>query len=102
MGDSGPWTCRLDATALDCRVAEWQTAADQGLVLREATPTGVRLSFQPEAAVTHALLDLVQAERACCDFATWTLTATEDGTVVTATTQGEGIALLQGLFEVTD
>ena len=100
MSTSDPCACLLDPGALERRVAEWRTVANAGLLTREAVPEGVRLAFKPEPSITHALLDLVDAERACCNFAQWTVTATEEETVVVAATQGDGVAVIQGLFEV--
>jgi len=100
MSTSEPCACRLDPGALERRVAEWRDVAEAGLLTREATPEGVRLAFKPEPSIAHALLDLVDAERSCCNFAQWTVTATERETMVAATAQGDGVAVIQSLFEV--
>jgi hypothetical protein len=91
--------CTLDAGERAARGDEWRRIVGTGE--RSAIPGGVRLRFRPEAATTHQLVDLVAGERACCGWATWTLTVTDAATLVEVTAPGDGEGALRALFEVT-
>jgi hypothetical protein len=64
-----------------------------GLVQRDPVPGGIRLSAAPGAA--DALLELVELERECC---AWIQFDVRDGAVVTMTAEGDGAAVLAGMF----
>ena len=68
---------------------------DSGLVERNRIPGGIRLSAAPGAA--SALIDLVDLERECC---AWIRFEVSDGSVVTLTAEGDGEAVLAGMFTV--
>ena len=65
-----------------------------GLVERDLVPGGIRLSAAPGAVV--ALSELIDLERECC---AWINFEVGDGSVVTLTAEGEGEAVLAGMFE---
>jgi urease beta subunit len=90
--------CTLEADERAVRGDEWRKIVGTGE--RSAIPGGVRLRFRPDAATTHQLVDLVTGERDCCGWASWTLTAAADATVVEVTAPGDGAGALQALFEV--
>lgn len=98
--DDAPIACSLDDVGKRERGTEWKAVAGR-LRARLATPTGVRLEFDTNLETGHALLDLVAAERACCGWATWTLTSTPDATVIEATAAEPGPSVLHAMFEVT-
>jgi len=93
--------CTLDTGERAARGGEWREVVAAALEDRGPIPGGVRLRFVPEAATTHQLVDLVAGERACCGWATWTLTVTDAATVVEVTAPGDGEGALRALFEVT-
>jgi hypothetical protein len=64
-----------------------------GLVRRELVPGGIRLSAAPGAAA--ALIELTDLERECC---AWINYDVSDGSVVTLTADGDGGAVLAGMF----
>jgi len=92
--------CTLDSGERATRGGEWRAVAQTALEDRRPIPGGVRLRFRPDAVTAHRLVDLVAGERACCSWATWTLTADADATVVEVTAPDEGEAALRALFEV--
>ncbi len=65
------------------------------LVERTLVPGGVRLHAAPGAA--DALIDLVDLERECC---AWIHFEVLDRSVVTMTAEGDGAAVLAGMFLV--
>lgn len=97
--DRIPVACTLEGGAARERAAAWEAVIGAALREREATPTGVRLTFAPDHAATHTLVDLVAGERDCCGWASWTLTTTGAATVVEATTGGGQAAALQAMFD---
>ena len=66
-----------------------------GLVERYAVPGGVRLHAAPGAV--DALIDLVDLERECC---AWIHFEVLERSVVTMTAEGDGEAVLAGMFLV--
>ena len=93
--------CTLDQGERAARGDQWRAVLEAGLRSREAMPDGVRLRLKPDPELTHQLLELVEGERACCDWAHWSVRVDEDATVVEATAPGDGATVLQTLFEVT-
>ncbi len=65
-----------------------------GLVERDLVPGGIRLRAAPGAVA--ALSELIDLERECCS---WINFEVGDGSVVTLTAEGEGEAVLAGMFE---
>ena len=90
--------CSLDAAGLVERRQAW---ASLGSAVRSAvrTESGVRLDLTPDRQTTGTLLDLVAAERACCAWASWTVTNSAQGTVLEVTATGEGVAAVHGMLE---
>lgn len=60
---------------------------------REVVPGGIRLSAAPGAAA--ALIELTDLERECC---AWIQFDVSDSAVVTMTADGDGEAVLAGMF----
>lgn len=65
-----------------------------GLVERDLVPGGIRLRAAPGAVA--ALIELIDLERECC---AWINFEVGDGSVVTLTADGDGEAVLAGMFE---
>lgn len=93
MADTPPIACTLSARELKDREGAWQKLMDSGLVERQPVPGGIRLSAAPGAA--SALIDLIDLERECC---AWIHFEVRDGSVVTLTAEGDGEAVLAGMF----
>jgi hypothetical protein len=87
--------CTLSASDLQDRQRAWNKVMGSGLVARDVVPGGIRLSPAPGAAA--ALLELIDLERECC---AWIQFEVSDGSVVTLTAEGDGEAVLAGMFEV--
>jgi hypothetical protein len=95
MADTPPVACTLSAADLEDRGGAWKKLMGSGLVERDRVPGGIRLSAAPGAA--SALIDLVDLERECC---AWIRFEVSDGSVVTLTADGDGEAVLAGMFTV--
>ena len=93
MADSPPIACTLSASDLKDREGAWKKLMGSGLVQREIVPGGLRLIAAPGAAA--ALIELIDLERECCAWIDFEVT---EGSVVTMTAQGEGEAVLAGMF----
>ena len=92
-----PIACALAGDALGARWQRWRA-----LVARAGTgvldvPDGVELSFTPDAATE--LTSLVEAEQACCAWATWSLTSSDGDLVLAATAPDDaGTGALRAFF----
>ena len=95
MADTPPIACTLSAHELVDREGAWKKLMDSGLVERQLVPGGIRLSAGPGAA--SALIDLIDLERECC---AWIHFEVRDGWEVTLTAEGDGEAVLAGMFAV--
>jgi hypothetical protein len=93
MTESPPIVCTLSASDLQDRRGAWGKLMGSGLVAREVVPGGIRLSPAPGAAA--ALVELIDLERECCD---WIHFDVSDASVVTLTAEGDGEAVLAGMF----
>jgi hypothetical protein len=94
MAETPPIACTLSASDLQDRQGAWNKLMGSGLVARDVVPGGIRLRPAPGAAA--ALIKLIDLERECCQ---WIQFEVSDGTVVTLTAEGEGAAVLAGMFE---
>ncbi len=95
MADTPPIACTLSAADLEDREAAWKKLMGSGLVERYTVPGGVRLHAAPGAV--DALIDLVDLERECC---AWIHFEVLERSVVTMTAEGDGEAVLAGMFLV--
>ncbi len=94
MAETPPIACTLSASDLQDREGAWNKLMGSGLVARELVPAGIRLTPAPGAAA--ALIELIDLERACC---AWIHFEVGDSSVVTLIAEGEGEAVLAGMFE---
>jgi hypothetical protein len=93
MPETPPIACTLSASELKDREGAWRKLLGSGLVQRDLVPGGIRLSPAPGAAM--ALTDLIDLERDCC---AWINFEVAEGSVVTLTAEGDGAAVLAGMF----
>ena len=68
-----PEGCSLDPAAGVTRLGRWRELASRGLVGRRREPGELRLRFSSEDGVADELAALVEAERSCCSFLSWTV-----------------------------
>ena len=94
MAETAPIACTLTASDLKDREAAWRKLTGSGLVERDLVPGGIRLRASPGAVV--ALSELIDLERECC---AWINFEVGDRSIVTLTAEGEGQAVLAGMFE---
>lgn len=92
MTESRPIVCTLTGADLRDRGAAWRKLFASGLVNRDRVPGGIRLNAQPGA--TEALRELIDLERECCAWIAYDV----DSTGATLTAQGDGEAVLAGMF----
>ena len=78
-----PIACALEGDALGARWQRWRALVGRAGTGALDVPGGIELSFRPEAAAE--LHELVEAERACCRWANWSLTTSGDRLQLTAT-----------------
>jgi hypothetical protein len=94
MAETAPIVCTLTGSDLQDRQGAWNKLMGSGLVAREVVAGGIRLSPAPGAAA--ALIELIELERECCR---WIQFEVSDGSIVTLTAEGDGAAVLAGMFE---
>jgi hypothetical protein len=93
MGETPPIVCTLTASDLKNRAGAWHKLMGTGLVERDLVPGGIRLRAAPGAAA--GLIELIDLERECCAWIHFELT---EGSTVTLTAEGDGEAVLAGMF----
>jgi hypothetical protein len=93
MAETPPIACTLSPADLENREGAWAKLMSSGLVRRDVVPGGIRLTPAPGAAA--ALMDLIDLERDCC---AWIRFDVSDSSVVTLTADGDGEAVLAGMF----
>jgi hypothetical protein len=93
MAETPPIVCTLSASDLQDRRGAWDKLMGSGLVAREVVPGGIRMRPAPGAAA--ALIELIDLERECC---AWIQFEVSDGSVVTLRAEGDGAAVLAGMF----
>jgi hypothetical protein len=93
MAETPPIACTLSSSELNDREGAWKKLLGSGLVERDLVPGGIRL--RPSTGAATALIDLIDLERECCP---WIQFDVGDGSVVTMTAEGDGEAVLAGMF----
>jgi hypothetical protein len=88
-----PIACTLSAFDLKDREGAWRKLMGSGLVSRDVVPGGIRLKPAPGAAA--ALMELIDLERECC---AWIHFEVGGNSTVTLTAEGDGEAVLAGMF----
>jgi len=84
--------CTLTASDLRDRGGAWRKLWASGLLSRQTVPGGIRLHAEPGAE--KALMDLIELERECCGWIDYSV----EGSSVTLTAEGDGEAVLAGMF----
>lgn len=93
--DDPGFRCLLPAAELTQRSRTWRDLAP--LILnRERIQDGFRICFHP--STTQELEALVAAERSCCGWATWVVSATPSTTVLEVRGPPEQVAALAASF----
>jgi hypothetical protein len=88
-----PVACTLTPGELQDRSAAWDELLNNGQVRRAVVPGGIQLIAEP-SAVTK-LMELVDLERECCAWIDFEVTS---ASTVTLTAEGNGEAVLAGMF----
>ena len=96
MAETPAIACTLSAADLKDRERAWNKLLGSGLVKRDRVPGGIRLSAAPGGA--EALIQLIDLERECC---AWINFDVSEGSVATLTAEGDGEAVLAGMFEAS-
>jgi len=91
------FACDLDESDLRKRGTDWATLAGH-VRTKQRIGDGFRIVYDPEA--TEALRSLVDAERVCCSWATWTCESRDEGEVMEVTGPPEPMGALAEAFGV--
>lgn len=89
--------CSLDESSFESRAASWAALADK-VRTKKRTGNGFRVEYDPSAS--GELRDLVEAERACCSWATWTFRIEADGATLEVTGPPEPLGAPASAFGV--
>jgi len=91
--------CSLDREGLADRSERWHALADRAFVRRVETDRGLQIVFRSDPGVTDELRELARLERACCRFAAWEVTTTDEHAALDVTGGGEeAIAAVKQMF----
>jgi hypothetical protein len=93
MAETRPIACTLSASDMKDRAGAWNKLMGSGLVERNLVRGGISLTPAPGAA--EALIQLIDLERDCCSWIDFEVGA---GSIVTLTAEGDGEAVLAGMF----
>jgi hypothetical protein len=96
-GNRDACVCDLDEPDFSKRRVDWATLAKH-VRRKELTDNGLRIVYDTE--VGEALRSLVDAERACCAWATWTRETTDEGHVMEVTARPELIGAIASALGV--
>jgi hypothetical protein len=92
-------SCSLGQAELSQRAARWANLSARAHGQASSTESGLRLIFTADQGAGAELRELVELERDCCAFATWSVH--ENGGHFTVTIDAntpEGIAAVQAMF----
>lgn len=91
--------CTLTDTDLKTQRERWLAVGTSFGVGREQTAAGLTLTFRDHPAVERELRALVAVENDCCSWASWSVERDAGVLAVVATSKGEGVATLHGMFQ---
>ena len=91
--------CSLGQVELSQRGARWAAVMARGDGQVSVTESGMRLVFTADQDISGELRELVELERQCCAFATWSVHEKDEQFVVDiGANTAEGIAAVQAMF----
>jgi hypothetical protein len=94
-----PVACSLNASDLTDRMNRWNAVTDQAKPIVTRTDTGLRVAFSQKPGIAGELTELAELERACCAFASWTVSQELDAVVLDISASSEeGITAVHGMF----
>ena len=74
-----PITCELTSEALKARREGLLPGLAERAIAREITDEGYRLSFSPSSEILQLIATVIDAERQCCRWLSFSLTVAPDG-----------------------
>jgi hypothetical protein len=95
--ESDGFACELTGTDVQRRGSEWKELMAHVTASRQ-TSDGFRIVFKPHVAKTLEIL--IEAERACCSWATWSCELTSEGIVMDVSGPAEPTGALAKAFGV--
>jgi hypothetical protein len=98
MTDLPVIACSLGQEELAERRARWHALADDGLIERVDTATGVRLAFRPGDATERELRQLAALELQCCAFARFDVSTSGKELLLDVSAPPEGVAAVRAMF----
>ncbi len=93
-----PVACTLSPAGLAAQAGRWHRLAARALAERAETGDGLRLRFRAGPGVEQELRALVAVENQCCSWADWTVQASPGQLVLDVRSEGDGTAVLHGMF----
>lgn len=91
-------SCTLTAAGLAARRERWLRLIAAAGTGRDETAGGLRLRFRADEGVAAELERLAAAERECCAWATWTVSASAAEVTLDVASTGDGVTALHGMF----
>ena len=97
-----PIACTLAPADVATRARRWQALHERAEPRAEVTPGRLEFRYPPEAGVRDDLLELADAERACCAFVSWEVLAGDEGPVLRVMGPPDGVLAVAAMFGVED
>jgi hypothetical protein len=90
--------CSLDSEGQKERLADWASVLE-GAAERQATPDGVRYSFDASSDLETRLRALAEAEHGCCSFLDFEFRRVDGLFEMTVTTRADALEALRFIFQ---
>jgi hypothetical protein len=91
--------CTLTSEDLGTQAERWTRLRSEAGLERVETENGLRLSFRDERWVEEELRALVAVENDCCAWASWDVRPEPGELVMHASSTGDGVTTLHGMFK---
>ncbi len=99
--DKAAVACSLGPRDIEKRREEWNDLLVANVVERRVIPGGVRLALRPSEGVAARLRRLIELEKACCAWISWSIVEGDVVELDATAYQPQGTELLRGWFGMT-
>ncbi len=96
--DLEPVACTLSTADMAAQASRWEQLIARTMTGRTETTDGIRLRFRDDPGVQDELHQLVEVERQCCPWASWTVRDDTRELVLEVRSTQSGLATLHTMF----
>ena len=96
--DAEPVACTLSTADMAAQARRWEQLIAQAMTGRTETSDGIRLRFRDDPKVQDELHQLVDVEKQCCPWASWTVSDDTREVMLEVRSTEAGLATLHAMF----